>query len=109
MIDGRGEFIGEHVEVTHHSDPSLCGMSGIVVNETRETLVIKKINPPLESYADNVTCWDVVRDDLLVGVFEPWLFTPYYIGEIQGDVVGSMACFTSVENPEVGLVEFVNT
>ena len=73
------------------------------------TLVIKKINPPLESYADNVTCWDVVRDDLLVGVFEPWLFTPYYIGEIQGDVVGSMACFTSVENPEVGLVEFVNT
>ena len=41
MIDGRGEFIGEHVEVTHHSDPSLCGMSGIVVNETRETLVIK--------------------------------------------------------------------
>tara|TARA_Y100001960_G_scaffold329464_1_gene420889 strand:- start:352 stop:1533 length:1182 start_codon:yes stop_codon:yes gene_type:complete len=74
-----------------------------------ETLVIKKINPPLESYADNVTCWDVVRDDLLVGVFEPWLFTPYYIGEIQGDVVGSMACFTPVENPEVGLVEFVNT
>mgnify|MGYP001456258860 FL=1 len=40
-MDGRGEFIGEHVEITHHSDPSLCGMSGIVVNETRETLVIK--------------------------------------------------------------------
>ena len=40
-MDGRGEFIGEHVEVTHHSDPSLCGMSGTVVNETRETLVIK--------------------------------------------------------------------
>ena len=40
-MGGRGEFIGEHVEITHHSDPSQCGMSGIVVNETRETLVIK--------------------------------------------------------------------
>ena len=40
-MDGRGEFIGEYVEGTHHTDPSLCGMSGTVVNETRETLVIK--------------------------------------------------------------------
>ncbi len=40
-MDGRVEFIGEHVEVTHHSDPSLCGMSGTIVDETRETLIIK--------------------------------------------------------------------
>ena len=40
-MDGRVELIGEHVEVTHHTDPSLCGISGMVVDETRETLVIR--------------------------------------------------------------------
>ena len=40
-MDGRVELIGEHVEVAHHTDPSLCGISGTVIDETRETLVIK--------------------------------------------------------------------
>tara|TARA_B100001750_G_C15494392_1_gene593241 strand:+ start:1283 stop:1525 length:243 start_codon:yes stop_codon:yes gene_type:complete len=40
-MDGRVEFIGEYIEVTDHSDPSLCGMSGTVVDETRETLIIR--------------------------------------------------------------------
>ena len=40
-MDGRVELIGEHVEVAHHTDPSLCGITGTVVDETRETLVIK--------------------------------------------------------------------
>ena len=40
-MDGRVELIGEHVEVSYHTDPSLCGISGTVVDETREMLVIK--------------------------------------------------------------------
>ena len=40
-MDGRAEFIGENVTISHHSDPSLCGVSGMIVNETRETIVIE--------------------------------------------------------------------
>ena len=40
-MDGRVELIGERVEIAHHTDPSLCGISGMVVDETRETLVIR--------------------------------------------------------------------
>ena len=39
-MDGRDEFIGEQVTVTEHSDPTICGVSGIVTDETRETITI---------------------------------------------------------------------
>ena len=29
-MDGRDEFIGEEVTVTEHSDPTICGISGVV-------------------------------------------------------------------------------
>ena len=40
-MDGRAEFIGEYVTISHHSDPSLCGGSGMSIDETRETVVIE--------------------------------------------------------------------
>jgi RNase P/RNase MRP subunit p29 len=40
-MDGRAEFIGENVQISYHSDPSLCGVSGMIVDETRETIVIE--------------------------------------------------------------------
>ena len=40
-MDGRVELIGEHVEVSYHTDPSLCGISGTVIDESREMLVIR--------------------------------------------------------------------
>ena len=40
-MDGRAEFIGEIVTISHHSDPSLCGVSGMIIYETRETMVIE--------------------------------------------------------------------
>ena len=39
-MDGRDEFIGEQVTVTEHSDPTICGISGVVTDETRETITI---------------------------------------------------------------------
>ena len=39
-MDGRVELIGEQVEVSYHTDPSLCGISGTVIDESREMLVI---------------------------------------------------------------------
>ena len=40
-MDGRAEFIGENVQISYHSDPSLCGVSGMIVDETRETIIIE--------------------------------------------------------------------
>ena len=39
-MDGRDEFMGEDVTVSKHSDPSLQGISGKIVNESRETITI---------------------------------------------------------------------
>ena len=35
------ELIGLRVRVVSHSDPTLCGIEGVVVDETRNTLVIE--------------------------------------------------------------------
>ena len=40
-MDGRVELNGQQVEVTDHTDPSLCGISGTVIDESREMLVIR--------------------------------------------------------------------
>ena len=40
-MDGRVEFIGENVIVSEHSDPSLRGVSGKIIGETRETITIE--------------------------------------------------------------------
>ena len=39
-MDGRAEFIGENVTVSYHTDPSLHGVSGKIINETRIHAVI---------------------------------------------------------------------
>ena len=74
-----------------------------------ERLVVKVVEPPLGKYVDEVGCWADLKDDLLSGRLAEWLVAPYYVGEIAGEVVGSMACYTGVDGPELGLVEFVQT
>ena len=39
-MDGRDEFMGEKVTVSEHSDPSIQGISGRIIDETRETITI---------------------------------------------------------------------
>ena len=41
MDPRKGEFIGQQVEVTASTDPSLIGLSGRVVDETMNTFVIR--------------------------------------------------------------------
>ncbi len=77
--------------------------------KTSEQLVIKTLHPPLHDYADKVGCWGDVRDDLLNGKLTEWLFTPYFVGEIDGEVVGSMSYYTPTDTRDVGVVEFVQT
>ena len=68
------------------------------------------MDPPLGAWTGKVSCWwEHVEEDLLSGAFAPWLRSPYYIGEIDGEVAGYMTCLIPARNPEVGLVEFVST
>jgi len=74
-----------------------------------EELVIRVQEPPMGDYTDQVGCWQDVREDLLSGAFSPWLVTPYFIGEINGEVASYMSYYAPVETPDVGVVEFVQT
>ena len=40
-MDGRDEFMGEEVTVSKHSDPSMRGVSGKIIDETRETITYR--------------------------------------------------------------------
>ena len=75
-----------------------------------EILSIQIAEPPFPEFEGKVTCWwTSVAEPLLAGEFRPVLRTPYYIGEIDGEVVGYMVLMVSVDSPEVGVVEFVIT
>jgi len=77
--------------------------------KTGEELVIKMLLPPLSQYSSKVGCWGDIREELLGGQMIKWLFTPYFVGEIDDEFAGSMSYFTSVDTRDVGLVEFVDT
>jgi GNAT superfamily N-acetyltransferase len=74
-----------------------------------ERLNIRIVFPPLGEYAPLVGCWGSVRKELLAGGMSESLATPYFIGELDGEVVGSMGCYVPVGTMDVGLVEFVET
>ncbi len=76
---------------------------------TGEQLVIKTLLPPLLDYASKVGCWRDIREELLGGQLAEWLFTPYFVGEIDGEVVGSLSYYTPTDTRDVGVVEFVQT
>ncbi len=77
--------------------------------KTGEQLIIKILHPPLLEYTNKVGCWGAIRDELLGGKMKEWLFTPYFVGEIEGEVVGSMSYYTPTDTRDVGVVEFVQT
>ena len=77
--------------------------------KTGQHLNVKLLEPPLASYADKVGCWTDIRDELLGGQMTRWLFTPYFVGEIGDEVVGSMSYYTPTDTRDIGVVEFVHT
>ncbi|MCZ6681304.1 MAG: GNAT family N-acetyltransferase [Candidatus Poribacteria bacterium] len=80
-----------------------------VTLKTGEQLTVKILHPPLLDYASKVGCWGDIREDLLGGQMKTWLFTPYFVGEIGGEVAGSMSYYTPTDTRDVGVVEFVQT
>lgn len=78
--------------------------------KTGEELTIRVLDPPFPEYAGKVGCWwTAVRDELLGGELKPWLYTPYFVGELDGQVVGYISYQTPADTRDVGLVEFVST
>ncbi len=81
-----------------------------VTLKTGEQLTIKVVEPPFPEYAGEVGCWwTAVRDELLGGELNSWLYTPYFVGEIDGRVAGYISYLTPSDTRDVGLVEFVST
>ena len=77
-----------------------------------ERLDVEILHPPFAAYGDRAgefCWWSDVRNDLLAGRLDAWLSTPCFVGEIDGELAGSMSLYAPRQRPEVGLVEFVRT
>jgi len=91
------------------------GIKKVILN-TGEQLVVKVLEPPLTEYSKVSPdgrlvnwVWSEIRDELLAGDMNEWLYTPYAIGLIGGKIVGSASYYSSRKNPDIGLIEFVET
>ena len=72
--------------------------------------------PPLTQYVEIAEegklvnwIWPEIREELLAGQLTEWLLTPYALGQINGELVGSIAYFTPADTHDVGVIEFVQT
>ncbi len=74
-----------------------------------EKLTIEGCEPPFAGGAHSLCWWQDIAADLMAGNLRPWLHTPYYLGKIDGELVGYMSCQTPADTRDVGLVEFVWT
>lgn len=75
-----------------------------------EELVIRVIEPPLGGYADKVGIWKGIRERLSRGDFVESSIDRFFIGEVHGEVAGSMSIVgVSRDTEDVGCVEFVQT
>ena len=76
---------------------------------TGEELTIRVCEPPFPGGGEDLCWWGQAAGDVMAGKLRPWLYTPYYIGEIAGERAGYMSCWIPADSREVGLVEFVRT
>lgn len=81
-----------------------------------ETMLVKIEEPPLNHYSEKLPdgvlinwIWREIRDEVLGGRLKQWLYTPYALGFLDGQLVGSMAYFTPTDTRDVGVMEFVQT
>ena len=81
-----------------------------------EEMVLRVVEPPLTQYAEKLGegelvnwIWPHIREELQAGQMRRWLHTPYALGELDGELVASMAYFTPTDTRDVGLIEFVVT
>ena len=75
------------------------------------TLDIEIAEPPFDSSYDGsrLSWWPQIRDDLLQGRLNRWIYAPHFIGRIDGADAGSMCYYAPRDTRDVGAVEFVST
>lgn len=76
---------------------------------TGERLTIRVCEPPFPGGGEELCWWGDAAADVMAGKLRPWLYTPWYLGEIAGERAGYMSCWTPAEGREIGIVEFVST
>ncbi len=74
-----------------------------------ERMTIRRMLPPLGDYAQHVGAWSFIKDELLGGGLADSLLAEFFVGEIDGAVVGSTSYYTPTDTRDVGVVEFVQT
>lgn len=81
-----------------------------------EQLAIRIEEPPLLEYARKTPgselldwCWPQIKEEMLGGQMRRWLHAPYALGELNGELVGSIAYYAAADRRDVGVVEFVQT
>ena len=74
-----------------------------------ERMTIRRLRPPLGDYAQHVGSWSFIKDELLRGDLADSLLAEFFVGEIDGAVVGSTSYYTPTDTRDVGVVEFVQT
>lgn len=75
------------------------------------TINIDVVEPPFEtSYDwDRLCWWSSIREEMMQGQLNRWLYAPHFIGSIDGRFAGSMSYYTPRDTRDVGVVEFVST
>ena len=76
---------------------------------TGENLQVDIIEPPLSESCRNIIWWRLVQDELLEGAWSDTLYTAYFVGKIDHQFVGSLACYTPADTRDIGVVGFVST
>ena len=81
-----------------------------------EKMAVTIMEPPLLEYTRKTPgselldwCWPQIKDEMLGGRMRRWLYAPYALGKLDGELVGSMAYYAAADLRDVGVVEFVQT
>lgn len=74
-----------------------------------ERMQIERLVPPMDTFGGRVRTWEPLQDDLFSGALAETLYTPYFVGIIDGDYAGSLGYYVPVDTRDVGIVEFVAT
>jgi len=88
----------------------------VVTLKSSEQLAVRIEEPPLLDYARKTPgselldwCWPQIKEEMLGGQMRRWLHAPYALGELNGELVGSIAYYAAADRRDVGVVEFVQT
>ena len=74
-----------------------------------ERMQIERLLPPMDTFGGRVRTWDPLQDDLFGGALAETLYTPHFVGTIDGEYAGSLGYYVPADTREVGIVEFVAT